>query len=261
MHIGRSQTAYDLGPALRDRAKADGVVGTFVIELPAISTIRALALAGFDFVVIDTEHSVFGLEAVEPLVLAAQSLGLAALIRVWGEETGLIGKALETGANGLLIPHVDSVERARQIVAETRFAPLGSRSFSPLLRYDEVSQSKAGIEAATIVIAQIEGKEALAAAPEIADLRGIDGIFIGTHDLSLSLSVEPDDPAIRETASTLAARLPAGRIKGVYLDEPEQCGSWAQLGYRLQCVSFDGRMLANAARALVQATRLQEAAQ
>ena len=258
--IGQMRTSFDLGPMLRDRAKGEGALGTFVIELPAISTIRAIAMASFDFVVIDTEHSVFAFELVEPLVVAAQSFGVAALIRVWGEDRGLIGKALETGANGLLIPHVDGLERARRIVAETRFSPVGSRSFSPLLRYDEVGRSKGRISETTVVIVQIEGRDGLATAADIASLPGIDGIFVGTHDLSLSLGVEPEDPAMMDAASALTRTLPTDCIKGVYLDRPAHCAVWADLGYRLQCVSFDGRMLADSARQVADAARLRAVA-
>ena len=251
------KTAFDLASTFRNRARDEGALGTFVIELPAISTIRAMATAGFDFVVIDTEHSVFAFDRVEPLVLAAQSLGIAAFVRVWGEDTGLIGKALETGANGLLIPHVNGIERAKRVVSETRFSPDGERSFAPLLRYDEVSQSKGRISEATVVIAQIEGKQGLAAAVEIARLPGIDGIFIGTHDLSLSLGVTPEDVAVTEAASALAGELPATAIRGVYLDKPAQCAAWTRLGYRMQCVSFDGRILANGASQVAAAARLR----
>jgi len=237
-----------LGPALLEKARGQGALGAFVIELPNLATVRALAGAGFDFVVIDTEHSVFAFDVVEPLVLCAQSLGMAALVRVWGRDQGLIGKALETGANGVMVPHVDDIERARDVVRETRFPPAGGRGFAPLLRYDALQQSKARIGEATVVIVQIEGLEGLAAAREIAAIDGIDGIFIGTHDLALSLGVGPEDPKVLEAAAALGGSLPPRCVRGVYIDRVEKSAEWAGGGYRMQCVSFDGRMLANAAR-------------
>jgi 2-keto-3-deoxy-L-rhamnonate aldolase RhmA len=241
-------TGYALGPALLQKAREAGVRGTFVIELPSLSTIRAIAGAGLDFVVIDTEHSVFGFQEAEPLVLCAQALGMVALVRVWGRDEGLIGKALETGANGVLVPHVETLERAHEVVRETRFPPIGQRSYSPLLRYDALGQSKARLEESTVVIVQIEGRDGLAAAEKIASLDGIDGIFIGTHDLSMSLGVGPEDEKVFDAASALAGRLPHRTVKGVYLDRVEHSARWAAAGYGLQCISFDGRLLADAAR-------------
>ncbi len=251
--VAALRSAADLGPRLVERSLAGLVIGTFIIEIPCAAAVRAVALAGFDFAVIDMEHSTLGYDALEPLVISAQAVGLAALVRVWGEDTGLIGKALEAGANGLLIPHVGSAGRARDIVRQTRFSPLGSRSFSPLTRYDGLGQSKADISARTIVIAQIEGVDGLAAAEEIAATPGIDGIFIGTHDLSSSLNVAIDDPAVALAASKVASRVPRSSVKGVYLDRPENSRMWCDLGFQLQCVSFDGRMLANAAASVVDA--------
>jgi 2-keto-3-deoxy-L-rhamnonate aldolase RhmA len=249
--------ASGLGPRLVERARTSTVVGTFVIELPCVTTIRAMALAGFGFVVIDMEHSTIGFEAVEPLVGAAQGMGLAALVRVWGEDVGLIGKALEAGANGLLVPHVGSAERATEIVRQTRFQPLGERSFSPLTRYDAVGRSKPAISAHTVVIVQIEGLDGLAAADAIAATPGIDGIFVGPHDLSGALNVAVDDPLLVRTASDLARRIPAAAVKGVYLDRPEDSAMWGELGFTLQCVGFDGRMLADAAAAVMAGTSVR----
>lgn len=251
MSLRAVPSSFDLGQALLEKARGAGALGTFVIELPVLATIRALAGAGFDFVVLDTEHSTFAFDTVEPLVQCAQALGIAALVRVWGRDAGLIGKALETGANGVLVPHVDDLERAREVVNETRFPPTGQRSFSPLLRYDALTQSKARIGRATVVIVQIEGKRGLSAARDIATLDGIDGIFIGTHDLSLSLGVAPDDPLVFDSAAALFADLPSESVCGVYLDNVEMTAQWSSAGYRLQCLSFDGRMLANAAEQLV----------
>jgi 2-keto-3-deoxy-L-rhamnonate aldolase RhmA len=243
------RAAFDLGPQLADRSLAGVALGTFIIELPCMAAIRAVGLAGFDFVVIDMEHSTIGFGAIEPLVAAAQSFGLAALVRVWGEDVGLIGKALEAGANGLLIPHVGSVQRAREVVRQTRFPPVGQRSFSPLTRWDAVSQSKAEISARTIVIVQIEGADGLAAAAEIAAIPGIDGIFLGPHDLCMALDIAIGDPALRRVATELAGRLPQSSVKGVYVDRPEVSRMWRDLGFGLQCVGFDARMLADAAAA------------
>jgi hypothetical protein len=125
-----------LGKGLARRAAAGWALGTFVIELPSISSMATLALAGFDFVVLDMEHSAIDCSTLEPLILAAQGAGLPALVRTWGDDDGLIGKVLDMGAHGVMIPHVESAERAAAIVKQARFPPQGERGFSPLTKFD-----------------------------------------------------------------------------------------------------------------------------
>src|ERR1700741_151936 len=100
--IAASLTA---GPELRPKAGAGLALGTFVIESPVPATLTTLALAGFDFVVLDMEHSTVDFSRLELLVAAGQAAGLAMLVRPWGEDTGLIGKVLDIGANGVMVPH------------------------------------------------------------------------------------------------------------------------------------------------------------
>ncbi|ESX83964.1 aldolase/citrate lyase family protein [Mesorhizobium sp. LNJC405B00] len=256
--IASLKAAADLGPQLLERSRTGLAVGTFIIEIPSIAAIRAVALAGFDFVVIDMEHSTLGFDRLEPLVLAAQMCGMAAFVRVWGEDVGLIGKALEAGANGLLVPHVENAERVRAVVTETRFPPLGARSFSPLTRHDALGQSKAAIGERTLVIVQIEGRKGLDAIAEIVGVAGIDGIFVGTHDLSGSLGIGVEDSALLDHAARLADALPESLVRGVYIDRPEASAAWFDLGFSLQCVSFDGRMLAYGASAVVSGTNVRK---
>ena len=139
-------------------------LGTFVIECPTPSTLNLLALAGFDFVVIDMEHSSVGVQGLETLITAAHATGLAALVRPWGEDNGLIGKALDMGANGIMAPRVESPEQALAIVEQARFAPLGNRGFSPLAKFDSLHEPLGRLDESTYVVVQIEGRRALSPA-------------------------------------------------------------------------------------------------
>lgn len=244
-----------LGDVLRRKTRAGFALGTFVIELPAPATLTALALAGFDFVVIDMEHSTLELPAVQGLILAGQAAGLAVLVRPCGEDAGLAGRILDAGANGLMMPRVDTAERARAIVNEARFPPIGGRGFSPLMRYDALRQPLRELNDSTFLVLQIEGREAVANAAAIAAVPGIDAVFVGPYDLALSLGVPPGSEVVRETAVKLAASLPREIGLGIYVDDPARCGEWAARRYALQCLSFDGRMLSGAARGLVDAAR------
>src|SRR5262245_49608496 len=90
-----------LGDTLRARAAAGFALGTFLIELPTAGAVSSMAHAGFDFIVLDMEHSAIDFATLEPLVLAARGAGIATLVRTWGQDSGLIGKALDLGISGI----------------------------------------------------------------------------------------------------------------------------------------------------------------
>jgi 2-keto-3-deoxy-L-rhamnonate aldolase RhmA len=251
----RVAEASRLGERVRKQAASGWALGTFVIELPSPSTLTAIAVAGFDFVVLDMEHSALDCAGLDVLIAAAQAAGLPALVRPGGEDAGLIGKVLDIGAHGIMAPHVDTPARARAVVEQARFPPRGRRGFSPLTRYDALREPLRELDDATYVIVQIEGREALQRVDEIAAVPGIDAVFVGPYDLALSLGVPPGSPRVRRAAMDIAAAVPRGVALGLYLDDPAQCGEWAAQRFALQCVSFDGRMLANAARAVVEEAR------
>jgi 2-keto-3-deoxy-L-rhamnonate aldolase RhmA len=106
---------------------------------------------------------------------------------------------------------------------------------------------------AGLLVLQIEGREGVAQAEEIAATPGIDGVFVGPYDLSHALG-EPgavNGAAIVDAARRVAEATPAGVMLGMYVDDPADSALWAERGYRLQCLSFDGRMLLERARGVV----------
>jgi 2-keto-3-deoxy-L-rhamnonate aldolase RhmA len=240
------------GLELRRKVRAGRTLGTFLIELPCPATLSILALAGFDFVVLDMEHSGVDFTRLESLIHAGHAAGLALLVRTWGNDVGLIGKALDLGANGILAPHVESAAHARAIVDQARFAPRGRRGFSPLTKYDALNQPFKCLDAATYVVVQIEGRAALDSIHDIAGVPGIDAVFIGPYDLALSLNVEPGSDEVYAAADRVAGVVPGDITLGIYIDDPNHCRDWTKRRFVLQCVSFDGRMLANGARAIAQ---------
>ena len=156
-----------------------------------------------------------------------------------------------------MVPHVESAQRASAVVEQARFAPLGSRGFSPLARFDCLEEPLRQLNDATYVVVQVEGTLGVANAAEIAAVDGIDAMFVGPYDLALSLGVAPGSKQVFEAAARLAADVPAQRALGIYIDDPTTCGDWAARRFALQCVSFDGRMFANAARQVARSARPQ----
>jgi len=243
------------GERLRELVAQGLALGSFVIEQPNASTLTALALAGFDFVILDMEHSSIGLSSLEHLIIAGQAAGLIVLVRPFGQDPSLIGKLLDMGAHGVMAPHVDTPERAREIVRAARFAPHGSRGFSPLTKFDCLEEPLETLGSASYVVVQVEGKEGLNRASEIAAVEGVDALFIGPYDLSLSLGVSPGSPEVQAAAERIARSVPDRVALGIYVDDPARSAAWAARRFALQCVSFDGRMLAEGARSVVATAR------
>jgi len=252
----RISASLTRGADLRRKTATGWALGTFVIEYPVPATLSALALAGFDFVVVDMEHSPVDFSTLETLIAAGQAAGLAMLVRPWGAEVGLIGKVLDMGANGIMAPRVESPELARAIVEQARFAPLGSRGFAPLSKYDSLSEPLQALDDSTYLVVQIEGRQAIEKITEIAAIPGIDAVFVGPYDLALSLGVPPGSAQVIAAAARLADAVPRGLALGIYIDDSAKCAEWAARRFALQCVSFDGRMLSNGARSVVTQAKL-----
>jgi 2-keto-3-deoxy-L-rhamnonate aldolase RhmA len=251
----RLANALLLGKKLRRKARTGLAIGTFLIELPCSATLNALGLAGFDFVVLDLEHSAIDFSNLQQLITAAHGAGLATLVRPLSGDTHCIGKILDLGANGIMVPHVDSVDKARRIAEQAHFPPRGQRSFSPISRLDALRDPLRALNDATYVVVQVEGRNGLEQIGDIAAVSGVDAVFVGPYDLALSLNATPGSPQVFAAAKKAVPPLPDGVSMGIYVDDPALCATWAESGFRLQCVSFDGRMLADGARSIVERAR------
>jgi 4-hydroxy-2-oxoheptanedioate aldolase len=250
---GRLASGLGLGAVLRGAYGRGVLRGTFVIELPAAGTVRALALAGFDFVVIDLEHSPLGIDGLPALLAEAHACGLPALVRPWSQDAGMLGKLLDLGASGLLVPQVADAAQARAVVEATRYAPVGARGVCPLVGPAAAERYSAGVADGALILLQIETGEGLANAAEIAGTAGIDGVFVGPYDLSQALgaSGEVNGPAVLDAADRIAQVAPPKSMLSVYVDDPAESQAWAKRGYRLQCLGFDARMLVERGRAVL----------
>jgi 2-keto-3-deoxy-L-rhamnonate aldolase RhmA len=253
----RIHAAVTAGRALRDAYRERAVVGTFLIELPTPRTIRALALAGFDFVVLDLEHSPYAVEALGGLVGECHACGLPALVRVWTLDGGMIGKLLDLGANGIMVPHVRNAGDAAEAVRAARYAPTGERGVAPLIGHRATWDLDGDAGSSVLVVAQIEGAGAVAVAGEIAAVPGIDGVFVGPYDLAQSLGDGGgvESPGVLAACEAVAESCGETAMLGIYVDAPARSRDWARRGFRLQCVGFDGRMLLDGASRVLNEAR------
>ncbi|AZM58232.1 MULTISPECIES: HpcH/HpaI aldolase family protein [unclassified Streptomyces] len=234
-------------------------LGTWV-KLPATEVVEILAHAGFDFVVIDLEHSPLDLESVFRLIGTGLHTGVSPIVRVPGLDPGLIARVLDAGAEGVMVPHVDTVAEARAAVAAARFSPLGSRGVG--------ATSRAGLWGAlpreeylrfgrdeVVVIAQIESAAGVANSGAVAAVEGVDALLVGTADLSVGEQLAEDDPALAELVGRVvreakAAGRPVGNAGGA---SAEAVRSAVAAGFDFTLMSNDAGLLSGAARSAVAA--------
>ncbi len=178
-------------PRLRKRLLAgERMIGSF-IKTPTPHATEILASVGFDFIVIDEEHAPIDRGATDMILLGARAAGIEALVRVPSFPSAEILSALDCGASGVLVPHVASVARAKEVVAACRYRK-GVRGFSPSGRAG--NYGAAGLsahidsqDASVAVVAMIEDREALAEIDDIVKVEGLDALFIGRGDLAVAL--------------------------------------------------------------------------
>lgn len=160
---------------------------------------ECLGRTGLDFVIIDNEHSPIEAETSARLIRIAELGGLTPLCRVRDSSRPAILKLLDVGAQGLIIPNVHTVEQVRDIISYARFYPIGQRGFCPSRKdgwgFDglgSVPETMEHFNRETLIIPQCETVGALEHIEEIASLCGVDGIFVGPFDLSISMGIPGD---------------------------------------------------------------------
>lgn len=187
--------------------RGDGLLGTF-IKSPAYQPTEILAAAGFDFIVIDEEHAPFNRETVDMIILAAKAGNIASLVRVPLASPSAILSVLDCGADGVLVPHVSSVEIAKEVAAAARYAG-GKRGYSPSGRaghYGKTTMQEhiRNQDAKITTIAMIEDPHALDVIDDIVAVEGISGVFIGRGDLSAAYGAkDASDQRVTNAVTTI----------------------------------------------------------
>jgi 2-keto-3-deoxy-L-rhamnonate aldolase RhmA len=242
--------------AFRDRLrKGEPLLGT-LLSLPSPELAEIAAGAGFDWLFLDMEHGALGPAEVLRMVQAVRE-PCACLVRVPENREMWIKKALDTGAAGIIVPHVNSAAEAEQAVVWSKYPPEGCRSvgFSRDSLYGARFQENVEMaNARTVVVAQVEHIDGVRAVDSILEVRGVDAVFIGPYDLSASMGkpgrIQDADigEAILAVASAcLAARVPVGIFSAGIPGAVRALGS----GYTLVCAGIDIGLYSEAARGLI----------
>lgn len=153
-----------------------------------------LAAAGLDFFFVDTEHCTATYAQIQALCRVARGAGIVPLVRVTQNEPALISRALDVGAMGVIVPRVHSVKDARSALDVMKFPPEGHRGFGLRgivtdLRANSAQEEVNSANRETMAVLMIESREGLEAVEDIAPTPGIDALFVGPYDLSLSLGI------------------------------------------------------------------------
>jgi 4-hydroxy-2-oxoheptanedioate aldolase len=210
--------------SLRSRLAGHGVsIGLAACVFRTVEIVTVARSCGFDFLLIDTEHGPIAMGDVATLAVAAYEAGFPALVRVGGPDAADLARVLDCGAEGVVVPHVETVAQASHVVEKCRFQPLGKRSLpSPLVRLGfkvpPAAQMMAEIEKDTLIILMIESAAGVANAKAIAAVPGVDMLMIGANDLAADMGHvgAVDHPDVCDAFAAVAGAAHAhGRSFGV----------------------------------------------
>ncbi|WP_274627035.1 HpcH/HpaI aldolase family protein [Arvimicrobium flavum] len=240
------------------------VIGTFT-AIPHPVSVEVTAQAGTDFVCIDCEHAQVSRGHIEDLIRAAEVHKVPAMARVPGHGPEAIAAVLDAGACGVVIPRVGNAAQAAALVKACRYPPLGERGVGPGRAGGygyRIPDYLARANAETVVAVQVETAEGLANAGEIAATEGVDVVFIGPGDLSVSIDAigaagaEKLGQAIE---TIIAATLAQGKAAGIFCKTPQDVARWAAKGASFFILASDTMLLgAGVAAARAEASEAME---
>ncbi|MGW7683431.1 HpcH/HpaI aldolase family protein [Kribbella sp. NPDC054772] len=239
--------ANDFARKVRARER---LVGYWVtLDVPPAA--ERIARLGYDYVVLDGQHGLIGYQGLVNGLLAidaGSAIGprpSVGLVRVEANDPTPIGRALDAGATGVIVPLIDSADDVARAVRAAKYPPVGVRSFGPMRAALRIGPVPAESNDATVVLAMIETPLGLANVAEICATPGLDGVYVGPSDLSLALGAAfPGDPAVEgpfEEAVELIARTAreAGIAAGIHTFDGESAKQRLEQGYSFATVASD----------------------
>lgn len=234
-------------PVLQTLRSGGVSIGTMFLEIASPGTCRIASQAGYDFLILDTEHSWRGVESIAWMLRAARDIGLPAIVRAPAFEGQWLTRYLDLGAAGLVIPRVESADEAARIVDKIKYPPVGTRGMANGLALDDFCPQPMPefVEWANtniLLALQIETAKGVANRDEILATPGVDALFIGPNDLSLSMGYpgQLQHPeviaAIEETFTSAQAH---GVAPGMHMFDVPTARRWIERGARFVCYSAD----------------------
>jgi len=220
------------------------------LMLPSAISAEQLAQQGWDSLTVDCQHGQADHSAMVAIFTAISTTDAAPLVRVKANDAGDIGRALDSGAYGVICPMVDTRADAERFVAACRYAPAGSRSYGPRRAAIYAGEDYADHANDTVLaIAQIETATAMRNIDAIAAVPGLDMLFLGPNDLRLTMGMRPRanivEPEIIAAAETLRATAhKAGLKAGVFCGDPDDALAMIARGFDFVVAVIDDTLLA-----------------
>jgi 2-keto-3-deoxy-L-rhamnonate aldolase RhmA len=241
--------------------RGDTLLGAF-LNLASPAAAELCARAGFDWLIVDLEHGAGNEADLAPMLTAIETTRIAALVRPASGERIRIGRALDLGAAGIMVPRLDTVQEVREAVSYLRYPPDGVRGVALLTRgarLGSVPHSEVrSLNDDVVGIIQIESAAAVSSVGEIAAIDGVDVLFVGPSDLSHSLRI-PGQLDHRDYLAALdavvAAARAAGKSAGILLRQASDLKRHVQLGFRFIGIGSDAGFVVDAAAAALAVPR------
>ena len=243
-----------LAQSLRDAwQRGETTFGAWA-AIPCGFAAEALAIPGLAYVCVDQQHGVVDYADMVAMTRAIEGRDVVPITRVPANETWLISKSLDAGAQGVIVPLVNSRAEAAAAVAACRYPPKGIRSFGPTRASISMdARDVATLGDSVVCFAMVETREALGRIEEIAGTPGLDGIYVGPADLALGLGLAPDlDKTEPEHVAAVEAILQSCRrheiIAGIQCSTGASGARYAARGYQLVTITKDSSLLQAGAR-------------
>lgn len=229
--------------------------------IPSTVTAEIMGRQGFDLMTVDLQHGLIDYQIALGMLQVLQSLPAPVLARVPWNEPGILMKCLDAGFAGIICPMVNTAEEARRLVAATRYAPLGIRSYGPTRAGMVHGADYAKVaNAEVLVLAMIETRAALENLDAILGVEGIDGIYVGPADLGLSMgyapTLDPTAPEVLAAIATILARAKdKGRVAGIHAGSAAMIRRLLAQGFDFASLLTDMRLFISSVAAQIAVVR------
>ena len=241
---------------LKTKLKNDGlVIGTMISEIRNPNLAYMLAQCGFDYFIIDNEHGAYCPETISAMIAAARGAAISVIVRIPEIRREAIMKPLDSGADGLLVPMVNTGNEAAEVVKFAKYPPMGQRGAALSRAHSRFGRPKAVeyLEKAnqtTFIAVQAETVQALDNLASIASTAGVDSIFVGPFDLSVSMGIPGQTTHPQEVAAidrVIEICQQHHVTPGIHMSKLETLQEWIRKGMRFVSFSSDVDLLARAA--------------
>jgi 4-hydroxy-2-oxoheptanedioate aldolase len=239
--------------ALRKIVAEGGTIVNGWLAIPNSYSAEVMAHQGWDSVTIDLQHGPVDFQTAVTMLQAISTTSAVPMARVPWNEAAIMMKLLDAGAYGLICPMINTKEEAEQFVNFCRYPPLGTRSMGPnrAVQYGGADYWQ-GANEEVILLAMIETRKGVENLDAILSVKGIDGVYVGPSDLSMSLgkppTLDPSDPEVVSFIELIAKKVRAkGLIAGVHCDGAKTALRRFEQGYQLATILNDARLMATAA--------------